>query len=189
MPQKIISLSTKEELKIYMSQQRQHLLRVMRIAGKPMTAKAVADKLGISASSAAHHLSKLLQLGVVEEDHTETINGILAHYFRLADVTVNIGLQFDDGLIGERTVVIQNMIFSTLKGMNGVLKWAKRNGVPDENLGEYGDCINGVLHLKPKDARELFKIIREYIDNHEQYEDGTQPWEYSLILYNSGFNL
>lgn len=189
MPQKIISLSTKEELKIYMSPQRQQLLRAMRITGKPMTAKAVADKLDISASSATHHISKLVLLGVVEEDHTEMVNGILARYFRLADVTVNIGQQLDDGLGDERTVIIQNVLLSALEGMSEGLEWAKRNGIPDENLADYGDVLSGVMHLKPEDARELLKYIREYLNSHEQHEDGTQPWEFALILYNSGFAL
>lgn len=187
--QKIISLSSREELKIYMSPQRQQLLRAMRIAGKPMTGKALADNLGISASSAAHHISKLTELGIVEEDHTETINGILARYFRLADVTVNIGQQLDDGFAGERTALIQNMLLGALNGMKKGLEWAKRNGIPNESLGDYGDCISGVMHLKPEEARELLKLIREYLDNHEKHEEGTQPWEFALILYNSGFAL
>lgn len=187
MPQKIISLSSKEELNIYMSPQRQQLLRIMRIAGKPMTAKALADRLGISASSAAHHISKLVRLEVVEQDHTETVNGILARYFRLADATVSIGSHKEDGLGGERNVIIQNMLLNTLNGMNEGIKWARRSGIPNESLGDYGDCISGVMHLKPEDARELLKLIKKYINSHEKYEGGTQPWEFALILYNSGF--
>lgn len=187
MPQKIISLSSKEELDIYMSPQRQRLLRTMRIAGKPVTAKALADKLGVSASSAAHHISKLVQLGVVEEDHTESVNGILAHYFRLADVTVNIGSQKEDGLDGERNAIMQNILLNTLKGLGKGVEHALKTGIPQERLADHGDFSSGVIYLKPEDSSELMRLIREYINNHEQYKDGTQPWEFALILYNSEF--
>ncbi len=187
MPQKTISLSAKEDLKVYMSPQRQALLRAMRISGKPMTAKALADKLEISASSAAHHISKLLELGVVEEDHTETINGIIARFYRLADVIVSIGLQRDDALGGERSAVIQNILLNTLNGMNEGIEWARRNNVPDERLGDFGDVLSGVIHLKPEDARELLRSVKEFLDAHERYKDGTQPWEFALMFYNSEF--
>lgn len=187
MPQKIISLSSKEELKVFMSPQRQQLLRVMRINGKPMTAKMLADKLGISASAVTHHISKLKQLGVVEEDHTETINGIAAKFLRLTDVTVRIGAQINDGLFDERNVIIQNILHDTLDGLYRGAEWARNVGISEDSMKDYGDVLSGALHLKPEDACELMEIIRNYIKEHETYSEGTQPWEYALILYNSGF--
>jgi DNA-binding transcriptional ArsR family regulator len=184
--EKVISLSTKEELSIFMSPQRQQLLRVMRLCGKPMTAKALADKLGISASSASHHISKLMQLGIIEEDHTEVINGIVARFFRVADVTVNIGQQLDDGLAGERSAVVQNILLNTLDGMNKRLEYAKQTGIPAERLHEYGDFLSGVVHLSQKDAEQLMGFLRDFIESHKAPSGDTQPWEYALILYDSG---
>jgi DNA-binding transcriptional ArsR family regulator len=187
MKHKTISLSAKEDLKIYMSPQRQQLLRVMRIEGHPVTAKRIADVLGISASSASHHISKLAGLGVIEEDHTEIINGILARYYRLADVTVNIGLQLDDGLEGERNAVTQNILLSTLRGMSKGIERAKRSGIPPDRLHEYGDVLSGAIHLTPEDSQKLLTMIRGFIEAHKQKQQGTEPWEFALILYNSGF--
>ncbi len=185
MVEKVISLSTKEELKVYMSPQRQQLLRVMRIEGEPVTAKRVADRLGISASSAAHHISKLADLGVVEEDHTQMINGIRARYFRLADVTVSIGMQLEDGLADERIAITQNLLLNTFKGMLTAMESAKTSGIPSDKLHEYGDVLNGALQLTPEDSRELLRLIRDYIENHNTKRDNTKPWEYALILYNA----
>lgn len=181
-----VSLSTKEELSIFMSPRRQQLLRVMRLSGEPMTAKALADKLGISASSVAHHISKLIKLGIIEQDHTEVINGIVARFFRTADVTVNIGQQLSDGLAGERSAVVQNILLNTLNGMNEGLARAKKLGIPAERLPEYGDFLSGVVHLTPEDAAQLLALINEFIESHKTPSRQTQPWEYALILYNSG---
>jgi DNA-binding transcriptional ArsR family regulator len=183
---KIVSLSTKEELGIFMSPQRHQLLRAMRLYGRPMTAKMLSDKLGISASSASHHISKLMKLGIVEEDHTEIVNGIVARFFRTADVTVNIGQQLDDGLAGERTAIAQNILLNTLRGMNETIERAKAAGIPAQRLREYGDFLSGVVHLSPEGSASLLAMIRDFIDTHENASQHTQPWEYALILYNSG---
>lgn len=183
---KIVSLSTKEELCIYMSPQRQQLLRVMRLDGKPMTAKALAGRLGISASSTTHHISKLVQLGILEQDHTKIINGIVARFFRLADVTVNIGLQYNDKLSGERSALIQNILLNTLNGMNEGFEKAKQMGIPAERYHEFGDVLSGVVHLPQEDAVQLFAIIKNFIESHKDPSEHSQPWEYALILYNSG---
>jgi predicted ArsR family transcriptional regulator len=45
------------------------------IAGVPMTAKQIADKIGISASSVQHHIRLLAELGIVEQSHIEQITG------------------------------------------------------------------------------------------------------------------
>ncbi len=184
---KIISFSTKEELNIYMSPQRQQLLRVMHINGRPMTAKMLADKLCISASSASHHISKLMQLKLIEEDHTEVINGITAKYFRLADVTVSVGIHKDDGLFDEKNALVQNFLQNTLNGLLRGKEYARSIGIPEDDMKNLGDCIGGVVHLKPEDAQALLELIRKFTDEHEAYSEGTEPWEFAVIFYKSGF--
>ena len=70
-----IELSGKKELDIYINPQRQNLLRCMQIAGVPMTAKQIADKIGISASSVQHHIRLLAELGIVEQSHIDRFTG------------------------------------------------------------------------------------------------------------------
>ena len=66
-----IVLTGKKELDIYMNPQRQNILRCMQIHGAPMTAKQIADQIGISASSVQHHIRLLKELGLIEQSHTE----------------------------------------------------------------------------------------------------------------------
>lgn len=58
----------------------------MQIIGEPVTAKNIADRLGITPSSTKHHLEKLELIGLVELSHTKLINGIAAKYIKLSDV-------------------------------------------------------------------------------------------------------
>lgn len=182
MTRKTITLSTQEDLKIFMSPQRQKLIREMHIDGRPMTAKAIADMLNISPSSAKHHIGKLEQLGLIELDHTKTINGILARYYKLTDVTVCIGQQLDDDLSSERNIIVQNILMNTLEGFRQL----SNTDIPDESLHNYGDFASGVVHLTPSDSQKLLQMIRDFIETHEVRTEDTEPWEYALILYNAG---
>jgi len=183
MAKKFVLLSTREELKIIMSPIRQELLRILGLEGGSMTAKAIADRLSISASSATHHLNQLLKLNIVELDHTESIRGITARFYKLSDVTVSIGTQKEDDLKGERNAVMQNILLNTLRGWSQAIE-----RIQDVSEGGWrnGDFLSGVLHLKKQDAEELLQLIKNYIESHETKGDQTQPWEYALVLYNAG---
>ena len=79
---KTIRLESENQLRIYALPLRQKIIRTMQVLGRPATAKQIADTLMISPSSARHHLLKLQEIGLVEHDHYEFINGIKADYVR-----------------------------------------------------------------------------------------------------------
>jgi DNA-binding transcriptional ArsR family regulator len=185
MASKTITLTTREDLKVFMSPLRQELLRILEINGRPMTAKALADKLNISASSVQHHIKKLAGLGLVAPDHTEMINGITASFFRLEDVTVSIGGQITDDLTNERSAVIKNVVGRKLEAYLKGFEAAKAKGISMDNLSRYGDVRTGVLHLSPSDAKELFGIISDYIAGHAKAGEGKAAYEFALVLYNA----
>lgn len=182
-----VRLTTKKELEIYMNPVRQQLLRQLEISKTPMTPKMLADKLGISASGVQHHIRKLISLGVILLDHTEQINGITASFYKPAEVTVQIGLDLDDNASPQREVLIQQRISKVYEGFLS----AKKSRVsqyenPDpELLRQWGDIMNGVVHLTEQESGELMRIISEYIESHAKPASDRSPWEYSLILYNT----
>lgn len=182
MSNKTITLSTHEELKIYMSPQRQNLMRHLRTSKKSLTPKKLADLMEISASSVQHHIRKLIQLGVVELDHTEIINGINARYYKLANVTVSIGSPNDsDDLSSERITIMQNILKDNL---DGIIKLSEMD-IPKNEMANLGDFLSGAVYLTSDDSRKLMEIIRDFILSHETKAKGTQAWEYALMLYNA----
>jgi predicted ArsR family transcriptional regulator len=185
MQPKEITLGSKEELKIFMNPQRQQVLRMMSISGKPATAKMIADRMGFSASAAQHHLKKLMQIGLVEQDHTEVINGITAVYFKLTGVLVHIGLQMEDELSNERSIMMQNMVSQVYSGFFNCLDRAKKQNIREEDLKKYGDVATGVAHLTQGEAEELLQLIHEFMTLHDHPGEDTQAWEYALIAYNT----
>jgi len=186
MDQKIIRLSTEEELRIFMMPMRQKLIRIMSLEGKAMTAKNLADKLNISASAVQNHIRKLEKIGLIEHDHYEKITGIQANYFKLTGVTVSIGQDSNDGLANDRDVVVRNLISQIYGNYTDTVHALSAKGI--KNTGEFGDFLSGVIHLSPKDSSKLLKLISKFVQEHEHIDENTVPWEFEMILYQTGLD-
>lgn len=184
-----IVLTTDKELKILMSPIRQKIIKIMSIEGRPVTSKHLADKLNISPSSAQHHIKLLQQVGIVEFDHSEVINGITAKYLRLSEKTVSIGQDINDDLSSERDVLARNILSKTYTGFKELLA-EKRQVLLEEyrNGNRLADQMTGVVHLTREDANELFNVIDNFVKEHSKATDDTHPFEYAFIAYQADLN-
>lgn len=184
-----IVLSTDKELKILMSPIRQKIIKIMSREGKPVTSKHLADKLNISPSSAQHHIKQLQQVGIVEFDHNEVINGITAKYLRLSEKTVRIGQDISDDLSSERDVLVSNILSKTYSGYKELIS-EKRQLLSEEfrKGNKIADQITGVVHLTTEEANELFDIIECFMKKHSKVSDNTHPFEFALIAYRADLN-
>ncbi len=175
-----IVLRDKKELDIYVNPQRQRLLRLMTLAGRPMTPKQLSVKMGVSPSSVQYHINRLMGLNLIVLDHTQSMRGITAHYYTAPPRTISIGGKSDDDNRPQRLALIQN-------GVNGVfggfVRYLERAQKPAGVCPPYGDALWGVTRLKPEEAAELQRIIQRFLREHETAESGGEPWEYALIAY------
>jgi DNA-binding Lrp family transcriptional regulator len=182
MAKTIVKLTGEKELRVFMHPLRQKILRTMQVAGSPMTAKQLADLLGITPSGAKHHLKQLEVIGLVGFHHTELIHGITATYYCHLPVTVSIGLDGGD-LADDRLAVSENMLMSVFGGFRK--RYSEMPGV--QNTEHFaGDVLTGVMHLKQEDADALYNMITQYIDAHEAAGEDTAAFEYALVLYRAG---
>ncbi|WP_312810902.1 helix-turn-helix domain-containing protein [Sedimentibacter sp.] len=179
-----IVLKTDKDLKILMSPVRQKIIRVMRNEGKPVTAKFVADKLEISPSSAQHHIKKLEQVGIIEFDHNEIINGITARYLRITEKTVSIGQDINDDLTAERDILARNVL-STVYNSYKKLIDENRHLLSEEYKkgNKFADQLTGIVHLSTEEANELFDIIDDFLKKHSKASENSHPYEYALVAY------
>ena len=175
-----IVLTGKKELDIYVNPQRQNILRLMQIHGEPMTAKQIADQIGISASSVQHHIRLLMELGIVEQSHTEQIHGITATFFRALPKTVQIGSLMADEHSNQRIALMQANLSGTF---NRFLDYCAATS--EQTIGEtqFGDMLSGITHLRPDEAKQLYALIADFLQAHETIAENTSPWEYALIAY------
>jgi DNA-binding Lrp family transcriptional regulator len=180
----MIVLSSEKELKVLMSPIRQRIIRQMSREGKPVTSKYIADKLNISPSSAQHHIKQLQEIGIIEFDHSEVINGITARYLKLSEKNISIGTNINDDLNLERDVLAKNMLFETYTDYQNVIN-SMRSVITEDYYKENRvlDFVTGAIHLSQEDANKLFNIIDEFIKKHSKASDNTHPFEFALIAY------
>jgi len=166
-----IVLSTDKELKILMSPIRQKIIKIMSLEGKPITSKYIADKLNISPSSSQHHIKQLKQIGIIEFDHSEIINGITAKYLRLSEKTVSIGQDINDDLTSERDVLARSILSKTYNGYKELINDKRQLLAEEYRKGnKFADQLTGVVHLSTEEANELFDIIDDFIKKHSKAE-------------------
>ena len=179
---KRIHLNTQEELKIYMSPVRQELLHTLAVAHGPQTAKALADRLQISASSVQMHLKKLAALGLVEPDHQDKVNGITATYFRATNAEVCIGVGKDDALRDQREALSAQLVNRAFHGLLDRVHSCA--GMSEEAQAEYGDILSGVIHLETGARRELMAQVREFLNTHETAQTpDDESWNVLMLAY------
>ncbi len=184
-----IVLSTDKELKILMSPIRQKIIKIMSREGKPVTSKYIADKLNISPSSSQHHIKQLQQIGIIEFDHNEVINGITARYLKLTEKTVSIGQDRNDDLASERDVLARSILSKTYDGYKELINEKRQLLAEEYRKGnKFADQLTGVVHLSSEEANELFDIIDNFIKKHSKASENSHPYEYALIAYRADLN-
>jgi hypothetical protein len=155
----------------------------MRIIGKPVTSKQLADTLGIAPSSARHHLLKLKEIGLVEHHHYKTINGIKADFLIVSDVNVSIGTDIFDEHTAERETASQVMLSEISNRFMGTLstRREKATAFPQQF---FGDLLGGIVHLSTQDAEKLYHMVCDFLDAHALPKTSDDaPWEYAFLLY------
>ena len=121
----VLNIDNEKDLRTYMQPQRLSILFELESRPEGMTAKQLADALGIAPSSAGHHLGKLEQLGLVELARTENIHGFTAKFYKAADVTVSINtVRGEKGLLN--SVLMQNILARQLGHVTTSARWRRR---------------------------------------------------------------
>ena len=178
-----IRLVSEQQLRIYTLPLRQKILRTMRLIGKPMTSKQIADRLHIAPSSARHHIMKLKEIGLVVHDHYESINGIKADYLVVADVEISLGADISDSFTAEREQASRVMLSEITERFMSTLASRREKGDTDSNRF-FGDILGGIAHLSNEDAEHLYTMVKTFLNEHSLPKDKEErPWELALLLY------
>lgn len=190
MEQKVLEIRDEESLKIYMDPLRQRIVLKMATLNEPVTAKKLADIMGISPSSAKHHLRKLQSIGVVEVDHTEQIHGITATFYSCAPVEVRIGMEDNTAenedmkrLLGENIVrMVYKDYYDKMRAYAQKVGW--------ENVYQtksfVGNMLGGVIYMSPEEVDTLSKKLLEFVQTHTASSgDKIIPIEYSMVAFNA----
>jgi len=169
----VIRLTTERELKIFMDPVRQRVLRTMEILGRPVTAKGLADAMGMTPASAKYHLGQLESIGLAALDHTELIHGITARYYRATRAEVRLGAERSE-FRAEAEIIAENQVNAVFRAF---LARAAAAGEGDVS----GDCHTGVVRLTEEQLRALREKILSFIRESQTGPADAAPYEFALV--------
>ncbi|HIX12535.1 MAG TPA: helix-turn-helix domain-containing protein [Candidatus Anaerofilum faecale] len=172
MERKCIRLVTEKQLRAYMQPTRQRILALLRSSEEGMTAKQLADRLGIAPSSAGHHLNVLREIGLVEEAGTKRVHGFTARYFRDADVDVTFA-ELPEAASDARRQAIRRLV---LEDLERFLPQLDREPKPED-----ADMMDGILWLTPDEAAALWRQLRAFVSAHAARRPGTQAYNFVVF--------
>lgn len=177
---KIIHLKEKKDLAVFLNPTRHEILREMRRVGVSVTPKFLSDQLGISPSSIQFHLRKLLEIGLVELEHTEQIRGINARFYQLCEAEVHFGME-EDTHTEEKEMLAEQYLMTAYQGFKQTLR--QHRGEEGDLTGKYGDLYQSITYLYESDSQELFDFILKFCEAHKKKTPQNHAWEIALLAY------
>ncbi len=162
-----IRLKTLSDIKTFTDPYRMLIYKTFSNADEAITIKRVADIMNEVPAKVYYHAKKLIKLGVLELDHEENINGIIAKYYK----TTTRQIIMSHESLDEKQ--LPSMLSETEKMVSGVLDDAKsefisamqymaqnEESATDSEEGD-GGLIVSRIHLTKKEAEELYKYLLE----------------------------
>ncbi len=169
-------ITTLKEVRIINDPYRQEILKTLDFAGKPLTAKEIAVIMGESPSKVNYHVGILAKHDFIKLDHTKTINGIIAKYYKMPTVSYSIQLEGKNSKEKEmsalRDIIVsvfnsaRDIYVSQLaKSMDKVKEESKEDRSKEDDF-----LLSKKVYLSEDDRRELVSIFEKATKNTK--EDG-----------------
>ena len=141
------------------------------------TFKQIADRLGDNSSKVTYHCKMLIDIGLLELDHTELINGITAKYYTL--VSDNFKIAFDhksNKVIQKKIMKSQAQVaYDGLKDMQTL--------VSDLNHEQRSIAfVHNELHLTKEDMKEYWQLMEKLVEKKVPQEDTFKVTLYTLLI-------
>lgn len=185
-PDRVLVLTGEAALKIFINPTRMRIVEEMSLHPAPITPKALADRLGLSPSSAKHHLMKLASIGVVLLDHQEMIHGIQASFYRLTDKTISLNAA-DPAARKFAAIAMRTNATRVQQGLfDSLARWQEAGAQEQDRWGMLD--TDGVIYLTKEEAEDLEAEIYAFVAAHTAPRPGTAPIRYNLMAYRARAN-
>lgn len=166
--EKIKTLTTLEEIKVFSDPYRLQILRCFSEIDEPATVKQIADKMGEVPAKVHYHVKKMEKIGILELVFTREINGIIAKYYSPT------AEQFTIKNSNYEAPMFKDFMNKTQKLLSNVFDDAKRIFL--EQLESYqpnrckkepedGFITSGYLYLTKEQYKEAQNYIKKLTDD------------------------
>ncbi len=172
-------LKTLKEIRAFQDPYRQQIIKVYERSNKPMTAKQVADMLGEPPSKVHYHVKVLEKFSFLSLDHTETINGIVARYMKIAYCGVRIERSHDSKITDEIYSMVENE-FGKIK--DNYIDRLKELPVGKEKFRQNGSFKNGIAYLTEEQMHELTEYIEKLTTETLQHKGHEEYYGWDIFM-------
>lgn len=164
-------LKSPEEIKIMSDPLRLTIFKAFHHLNRPATAKQIADALTLAPAKVHYHVQKLLSIGILELDHTEEINGIIAKFYKTSvDSFVIDYSNISDKVRSSVYSKSENLYISTFNAYRDTFidnirkKVEKQQPTTSENRS--GFLIHNALKLEQKDYEKFYGEMTELVEKY-----------------------
>lgn len=162
-------LKLPEEIKIMSDPLRMTIFKAFHHLNRPATAKQVADELRLAPAKVHYHVQKLLSIGILELDHTEEINGIIAKFYKTSvDSFVIDYTNISDKVKSSVYSKSENLYISTINAyrdtfIDNIRKKVEKQ-MPPTTENRSGFLIHNTLKLRQQDYERFYKDVTALIE-------------------------
>lgn len=162
----LITLKTPKEIKIISNPIRMKVLKNYYALNTPTTVKQMAVHMGEVPANIHYHVKKLIEINVLELDHTQSVNGIIAKFY--VPSAKSIVISDDDETstcVNEKEIIINN-----------VFEQGKTQFVAAMDLksDEVGKLVNTEVMLTEEEHKKVLDYIEQLVDKKEKQEGVNQ---------------
>lgn len=160
-----IRLKSLNDIKTFTDPYRMLIYKTFSNADEAVTIKRVADIMGEVPAKVYYHAKKLIKLGVLELDHEENINGIIAKYYKSTDRQIIMSHDsLDDkqlpSILSETEKMVSNVIDDAkMEFINAMQAMAQKEHKAEDSDEGDGGLIVSRIHLTKAEAEELYKYL------------------------------
>ena len=175
-------IETDEEIKIVSDPYRMKIISTFSRMNRPSTVKEIADNMGEVPAKVHYHVKKLLSIDLLELDHTETINGIIAKYYKLTADRFEIKYKDEDQVnvknLDSRLRVVMTVIDSFKQDFYDMYEIRKKNKVK----GESGKAMISQenIYVTLEELEDFYQEIEKFMESHREKKSEGQR-EFSLF--------
>ena len=177
-----IRLTSLNDIKTFSDPYRMMIYKTFSNAEEAITIKRVADIMGEVPAKVYYHAKKLIKLGVLELDHEENINGIIAKYYRATDRRIIMSHDSLDekhipSVLTETEKMISNVIDDAktefIKSMQHLAQTEHKENECDASDG---GLIVSRIYLTKHEVEDLYKYLLDISEKkkNEKADDATK---------------
>ncbi len=177
-----IRLTSLNDIKTFSDPYRMMIYKTFSNSDEAVTIKRVADIMGEVPAKVYYHAKKLIKLGVLELDHEENINGIIAKYYKSTERRIIMSHDSLDekqlpSMLSETEKMVSNVIDDAksefISSMQHLAQTEHKDGELDESDG---GLIVSRIYLTKKEVEELYSYLLDISERkkNEKSDDASK---------------